>query len=312
MTVALWAAPVPHPERPPRDRRAGGASALEAEPAAECELTHRGRADISFTVKRFFDDRVAWITGGGSGIGRATALELARRGAAVAVSGRRVDNLQSVVEAIEALGGRAAAIACDVCDEAQIESAVAAVVERFGRLDVAIANAGFSVAGRIADLDADAWRRQLETNVIGAALTAKHALPELRKTGGRIVLVGSVAAFICAPKVGAYNASKHAVRAVGQTLAVELAGSGVTCTTVHPGFVESEIAQVDNSGRFDPARDDKRPKNLMWPADKAATVIVKAAYERKREVVFTGHGKVGAFIGQHLPGVAHLMMKKRS
>lgn len=261
-------------------------------------------------MKRFFDDRVAWITGGGSGIGEATALELARRGAHVAVSGRRTDKLRGVVGAIESLGRRALAVRCDVTDEAQIEAAVREVVERFGRLDVAVANAGFSVAGRIADLDREAWRRQLDTNVIGAALTAKYALPELRKTGGRVVLVGSVAAFICAPKLGAYNASKHAVRAIGQTLSVELAGSGVSCTTVHPGFVESEIAQVDNRGRHDPARADKRPKKLMWPADKAAAVIVRAVYERKRELVFTGHGKVGAFIGQHLPGVAHLMMKR--
>ncbi len=259
---------------------------------------------------RLFDERVAWITGGGSGIGRATAVELARQGAVVAVSGRRRDKLQAVVDEIEGLGGRATAVQCDVADEAQLEAAVALVAERFGRLDVAIANAGFSVAGRVEDLDAAAWHRQLDTNVIGAALTAKHALPRLRDTKGRVAFIGSVAAFICAPKLGAYNASKFAVRAIAQTLAVELEGSGVSATIVHPGYVDSEIAQVDNRGRFDPQRVDKRPKNLMWPADKAARVIVQAIHRRKREVVFTGHGKVGAFIGQHLPGIAHLMMRR--
>jgi NAD(P)-dependent dehydrogenase (short-subunit alcohol dehydrogenase family) len=257
-----------------------------------------------------FDQAVAWITGGGSGIGRATAVELARQGANVAVSGRRTEKLQGVVDELTSLGVRAAAIQCDVRDEQQIESAVDAVVDRFGKLDVAVANAGYSVAGRIADLSADDWRGQLETNVVGAALTAKYALPHLRKTNGRMVFIGSVAAFICAPKLGAYNASKHAVRAIGQTLAVELAGTGVSCTTVHPGYVDSEIAKVDNSGRYDPSRKDKRPQNLMWPADKAAAVIVKTIHRRKRELVFTGHGKVGAFIGQHLPGVAHVMMRR--
>ncbi len=257
-----------------------------------------------------YADQVAWITGGGSGIGRATALELGRRGAKVAVSGRRADRLAAVVSDLEAAGAEALAVSCDVRDEQQIEGAVKAVVDRFGKLDVVLASAGFSVAGKVVDLKGEDWRRQLETNVVGAALTVRHALPHLRKTKGRIGLIGSVASFLCQPKLAAYSASKFAVRAIGQTLAIELHGSGVSCTTIHPGFVDSEIAKVDNSGHFDPARNDRRPKNLMWPADQAAEVIVKALSRRKREVVFTAHGKVGAFVGQHWPGLAHLVMTR--
>jgi NAD(P)-dependent dehydrogenase (short-subunit alcohol dehydrogenase family) len=259
-------------------------------------------------MKQRFRDHVVWITGGTAGIGRATARRFAEEGARVAVSGRRVDRLQEVVAELEAKGAEAAAVACDVCDEEQIAAAVDHVVRRFGKLDVALANAGFAVEGKVEELGAADWRRQLETNVIGTALTARYAVPHLRETKGRFAMIGSVAAFICAPKLAAYNASKHAVRALGQTLSIELHGSGVSCTTVHPGYVESEIVNVDNAGRFDPSREDKRPKNLMWPADKAAEVIVRAIYRRKRELVFTGHGKVGAFIGQHLPSLAHRMM----
>ncbi len=257
-----------------------------------------------------FAGHVVWITGGGSGIGRACALALARDGASVAVSGRRIDRLGAVVAEIEAAGGRGQAVQCDVTDEEQIAAATGAVVDRFGKLDVLLANAGYSVAGRVEKLSAEEWRRQLEVNVIGPALCARQALPALRRSRGRIGLVGSVAAFIHAPKLAAYNASKAAVRALGQTLSIELAGSGVSCTTVHPGFVESEIAQVDNAGRHDPTRADKRPKQLMWRAEDAAEVIVAALYRRKREVVFTAHGKLGAFIGQHMPSVAHLMMSR--
>ena len=112
------------------------------------------------------------------------------------------------------------------------------------------------------------------------------------------------------PGIGAYAASKFAVRAIGQTLAAELHGSGVSCTTIHPGYIESEIAQVDNQGRFDPQREDRRPKNLMWPADRAARAMVDAIAKRKREYTFTGHGKVGAFAGRHMPGLVHFGMTR--
>lgn len=251
---------------------------------------------------------VVWITGATSGIGRATAIELARRGARVAVSGRREGRLAEVVDEIAGRGGEALAVRCDVCEPEQQQDAVARVVRELGRLDVAIANAGFSVSGRVEQLTADDWRRQLETNVVAAAMTARYSLPELKRTRGRLALVGSVAAFMTAPGFGAYHASKYAVRALGATLSAELHGSGVSCTTVHPGFVASEINQVDNHGRLHAERADQRPARLMWTAERAARTVVDAIGRRKREVVFTGHGKVGAWLGMHLPSLVHLVM----
>lgn len=261
-------------------------------------------------MARRFDNQVVWITGGGSGIGRALALAFADEGAAVAVSGRRDDRLEQVVEEIESREAKGLAVRCDVTDEASVAEAVQRVVRALGGLDVAVANAGFSVAGRIEKLSAADWRRQLDVNVIGVAMTARYALPPLRERRGRMVLIGSVASMLPTPGMGAYSASKYAVRAIGQTLAVELHGTGVTCTTIHPGYIESEIAQVDNQGRFDASREDRRPKNLMWPADKAARVMVDAIAKRKREYVFTGHGKVGAFAGRHMPGLVHFGMTR--
>lgn len=261
-------------------------------------------------AKKGFSDQVAWITGAGSGIGKALAVELAARGAKVALSGRRQTNLEEVARAIEARGGQALPVLCDVTDEDDVRRAADRVASELGRLDCVVANAGFSVAGKLAKLSAEDWRRQLDTNVVGAAITVRHALPHLTQTRGRIGLVGSVAAFTPAPGIGAYCASKAALRMMGLSLAMELHGSGVSVSVIHPGYVESEIAQVDNEGRLDPSRADKRPKNLMWPADRAAKAMADALWARKREHVFTGHGKIGAFLGQHTPELLHFAMTR--
>lgn len=252
-----------------------------------------------------FENQVVWITGGGSGIGRALAEAFADEGAIVAVSGRREERLQEVVQALQAKGQRGLAVRCDVADEASVAEAAQKVARTLGGIDVAVANAGFAVAGRIEKLSAADWRRQLDVNVIGAAMTARYAIPHLRERKGRMALIGSIVSMISTPGMGAYSASKYAVRAIGQALSAELHGSGVSCTTVHPGYIESEIAQVDNQGRFDPGRKDRRPKNLMWPADRAARAIVGAIARRKREYTFTGHGKAAAFAGRHMPGLIH-------
>jgi NAD(P)-dependent dehydrogenase (short-subunit alcohol dehydrogenase family) len=209
---------------------------------------------------------------------------------------------------VTALGRRGIAVSCDVTDDESVAAAVERVVTELGALDIAVANAGWAVNGRIVDTTAEQWRKQLDVNVVGAAITARHAIPHLEKSKGRLALVGSVAAFLGLAGNGAYSASKWAIRAIGQTLSIELAKTGVSCTTIHPGFVESEIAMVDNEGVFRENKKDRRPKKLMWSADAAARTMASAIYRRKREHVFTNHGKLGAFVGQHFPGLAVFTM----
>ncbi|MCA9562027.1 MAG: SDR family NAD(P)-dependent oxidoreductase [Myxococcales bacterium] len=257
-----------------------------------------------------YDGKVVWITGGGSGLGRAMAFEFASKGFKIAVSGRRADRLDEVVEALAAKGTEGLAIPCDVTDESDIEAALEKIVADFGHVDVVVANAGFAVGGSVESLSAADWRRQMEVNVVGLTSTIRLSLPYLRETGGRLGLIGSVAGMIAAPGTAAYTASKYAVRAIGQVLSMELYATGVSCTTIHPGFVESEIGQVDNRGKFHEDRKDQRPGKLMWATEDAARVMVKAILKRKREYVFTGHGKLGAFLGMHTPGLVHFVMTR--
>jgi short-subunit dehydrogenase len=257
-----------------------------------------------------FQNQVIWITGASSGLGKYMAIEFAKHGAKLALSARRIDKLEEVLQQVKSLGADGMLVPCDVMDEAEIEKAVQTIISHFGRIDVAVANAGYGVVGKIEDLTAKEWRRQMDINVTGLAMTAKVAIPHLKASKGRLVLIGSVAAYIPNPKTGAYGASKAAVRSIGQTLQLELKGSGASCTVIHPGFVESDITKVDNHGVFHPDTEDPRPKNLMWPTDRAARVIVKAISKRKKSFVFTGHGRFIAFVGQHFPKIGEWMIGK--
>ncbi|RBA28211.1 SDR family NAD(P)-dependent oxidoreductase [Flavobacterium tibetense] len=255
-------------------------------------------------------ENVVWITGASSGIGKSMAFEWAKLGYRVVLSSRRKELLDKVTNEIKYSGGEALALPCDIMEETAIENAVQQIIKTWGRLDVVIANAGFGVFGSIEKLTAKDWNRQLQGNVTGLALTVKYALPHLKKNKGRIGLVGSVGAYLPNPNLGAYGASKAAVHSIGQTLQVELMDTGVSCTTLHPGFVVSEIARMDNDGVWHPERPDPRPSNLIWPTDKAAKVMVKAILKRKRNYIFTGHGKIFVWIQRWFPGLMRFIISK--
>ncbi len=254
--------------------------------------------------------KVVWITGASSGIGKAMAFEWASLGYKVVLSARRKELLDQIAKEIANAGGLALVVPVDIMEEKSIEDAVQTIIANWGRLDIAIANAGFGVIGRIDQLTAKDWNRQLQGNVVGLALTVKYALPYLKINQGRIGLVGSVAAYVPNPSVGAYGASKAAVQSIGLTLQLELKGTGVTCTTIHPGFVESEIAKIDNDGVLHAELTDPRPSNLMWPTHKAAKVMVNAIIQRKRNYVFTIHGRVIVWLQHWFPGLVRFIFSK--
>lgn len=255
-------------------------------------------------------EKVVWITGASSGIGKAMAFEWASLGYKVVLSARRNELLDKIALEITNSGGEALVVPVDILEEKSIENAVQSIIEHWGRLDVAVANAGFGVFGSIEKLTAKDWNRQLNGNVTGLALTVKYALPHLKQNQGRIGLVGSVGAYLPNPNVGAYGASKAAVHSIGLTLQVELMGTSVSCTTIHPGFVESEIARIDNDGVWHPERSDPRPSNLMWPTDKAAKVMVKAIIKRKRNYIFTAHGRILVWLQGWFPGLVRTIVSK--
>jgi NADP-dependent 3-hydroxy acid dehydrogenase YdfG len=187
--------------------------------------------------------KVAFVTGGGTGIGAAAALALAGQGAAVAITGRRLERLSEVVAQIEAAGGTAMAIVSDVADEVSAAAAVEACVASFGRLDIVVNSAGVNEAGGIEELDAAGWRKVIEINLMGTIATTRAAVPHLRASGGGdIVNISSTAGRRAAGLFGAYSTSKHGVNGFSEAIRQELGGSNIRVCTIEPGATESEIA----------------------------------------------------------------------
>ena len=192
---------------------------------------------------------VALVTGASSGIGEQTAVTLAGLGADVVVAARRVDRLDALVKRIDDAGGRAVAVDADVTDEDQARAAVAAAVERFGRLDTVVANAGVMLLGPIVDADTTEWRRMIELNTLGAMYTAHAALPHLLAAAEQeprrvadLVITSSVAGRRVRQGSGVYNASKHAVGAFAEALRMEVTQRHVRVSLIEPGAVATELA----------------------------------------------------------------------
>jgi NADP-dependent 3-hydroxy acid dehydrogenase YdfG len=189
--------------------------------------------------------RVIAITGASAGIGRATALRLARDGAAVAICARRADRLDAVAAEIVAAGGQALAMAADVTRAEDMGAFVARTVERFGRLDVMMCNAGFGIAGAIDDIAPDQMQKLMDINYTGTYHATRAALPVFRRQrSGHLIMVSSIVGKRGVPFMGAYAATKFAQVGLAECLRSELLGSGIHVSVVYPVSTESEFFDV--------------------------------------------------------------------
>lgn len=189
-------------------------------------------------------DKVCIVTGGGSGIGRATCLLFAKEGGRVAVADKRGDLAQAVAEECSKVGAGAIAIEADVSRSADARRMVDETVRAFGRLDVLVNNAGYGIAGSVVDTDEDAWNDLMAVNVRGVFLCSKYAIPAMAANGGgSIVNTASVVAAVGLRNRAAYCASKGAVAALTRAIAIDHVAEGIRCNAIAPGTVGTPYHQ---------------------------------------------------------------------
>src|SRR5215467_976080 len=262
-------------------------------------------------TEAYFRERTVLITGASSGIGEELAWQLGQARVKLTLAARRTELLESLSQRILGSGKmRPLVVQCDVTRDGDLERAVSETVRQWGKLDVVIANAGFGVIGALKNLSVEDYRRQFETNVFGVLRTIYAALPEIEKTKGNVVIIGSVSGWAASPGASPYAMSKFAVRALANSITPELRLAGVKVTLISPGFVVSNIRRVDNRGEIHSEAKDPIPAWLQMSTQKAVRQILRAAALNKHEAIITGHGKILVVLERFMPWVIRAVGRK--
>lgn len=223
-----------------------------------------------------FEGKVVVITGASSGLGEATARMLSAQGAAVVLGARRVERLQKLADELTAKGGKALALATDVTKHDQVKRLVDAAVQKYGRIDVMINNAGLMPHSPLERLKIDDWNRTIDVNIKGVLYGIAAALPYMKQQkSGHIINVSSVAGHKVAPNGAVYSATKHAVRVLSEGLRLEVKPYNIRTTIISPGAVATELPDsVTEPDIADKTR--QFYKDVAIPADSFARAVVFA------------------------------------
>ncbi|MES3025612.1 MAG: SDR family oxidoreductase [Pseudomonadota bacterium] len=255
--------------------------------------------------------RVVIITGASDGIGAEIARQLAaKHGPAVALvlAARNMAMLDVVAGACAALGADTLALQTDVSVQDDCKRMVAATLERFGRIDVLINNAGRSAHALFEDVSDLGWYEDLmRVNLWGSVWCTHAALPALKASKGSIVAVSSLAGLVGVPGRTAYGATKFAVSGFFEALRAELKGAGVSVTTAYPGVVATRIRHNGYNAEGKQLGTSSLKEDKAMPVETCAGLIIDGMNARKREVVMTAKGKIGRFLKLLLPGMIENM-----
>lgn len=256
---------------------------------------------------RKLEDQVVVITGATSGIGLATAREAARRGARVVVAARNAEDLEALATEIAGAGGQALAVPTDVADVNSVDRLREAAIERFGRIDTWVNNAGVSIYGKLNEVDLVEARRLFDVNFWGVVHGCRAAVPALRERGGAIINVGSVLSDRVIPIQGMYSASKHAVKGYTDALRMELEMEKhpISVTLVKPSAIDTPYTEHARNHM------EVAPKNPppVYAPELVADVILFCAEHPRRDIVVGGGGKMFSLFEKLMPRATDRVME---
>jgi hypothetical protein len=262
-----------------------------------------------------FQGKIVVVTGASSGIGRETALAFARAGARVVLAARNATQLQELVDAHPDLRESLIVLPCDVTNPGDVERLFSSVITRFGRVDILVNNAGIGLRAPVAETRFDDAQRVMDVNFFGVLRCIRAALPQMKRQApavprtprAQIVNVGSVLSMVATPSNSLYSASKFALRALSDSLRIELKPDGIDVILIMPGYTDTPF--FDNLIRYD-GSPRLSPFNGQHPG-KVAHAILRACACRKREVVLTAPGILGVWIKRCLPRVLDWGLQRR-
>jgi short-subunit dehydrogenase len=232
-----------------------------------------------------FRDNVIILTGASMGIGEHLAYQLADQGAKLVLAARSVDRLEAIAEKCRLSGTETLVVPVDLTNQQQCKSLITQTLDKFGRIDSLLYNAGRGFPKRFADLtDLSTLQQEMNLNFMGLVYCAHYALPHIIQRRGRIIGVSSFNAFVGMAGTIGYNSSKHAMRGFLNTLRVELRGTGVSVTLVYPGAV--------HTARLDETLGNNISKVPLMSPERCGELIIQAAGKRRRQLILTAAGKL--------------------
>lgn len=268
----------------------------------------------------FWQGKVVVVTGGSRGLGKAIAEEFAASGAQVVIAARRAETLAAVADEFQDKGHPVAAVAADITRQEDVERLFSQTVERFGRLDVLVNNAGRSMRRKIADTTAEDFRELLELNVVALVRCTRAALPHLLASRGHVVNIGSLAGKSAARYIGAYPAAKFAVTAYSQQLRLELGPQGLHVLLVSPGPIARDRAKVESEREVLGESADVLPARAHQPGagvrakalspSRLAEEIVRACERRQSELIRPRSARLLFALMQISPRLADWLVKR--
>lgn len=265
----------------------------------------------------FWQNKVVLVTGGSSGLGRVIADAFLTAGARLAIVGLEAAQVEQVANEMQAEGGEVLGIHADITRQEDVDRLMAQVIDRFGRLDVLVNNAGRSMRGKVLDTTPEQFRNLMELNLIALVRCTRAAVPHLLKQRGHVVNIGSLAAKSAARWVGAYPATKFAVAAYSQQLRLELGEQGLHVLLVCPGPIQRKDSRLYPLAGLEDVPESARAPGAgvqvnAIPPQALAQAILQACERRKPELVVPGKARLLFAISQLWPSLGDWIVRRKT